>query len=480
MGKYIIENKWILFFALVFSIFVITFSPIEPLLYDNALYADIAKNIIQNQCFCSNFKPVPLTPPVFPILIAIFMLISGKFFITTTLVFISFFTIIVVYNFILKISKDKKIAILTTIFFFTTPLLIFNSLRLLTELLFTSLLILSLWSYILLLENGEKKMLLICSIFTALSIMTRFIGYLLIVIYLIYFFFQKRNVKINFKQLTLLIFLIFLFLFPWNFWRFPTPSNEMKVAGEILSGRGYGHFVFRMESFYFHGEPMNANPVNIDIDVPVHVVNIVRVLASLFILATPLLSLSVFYFLYNNKSFWKNRIDLLMILWILVFLLFHIFVFFYFGSRYLIPIILPIAFIFSRFIVSSYKKKKLLALVILLLHITSITLISYIDYQYRWDRINTTIFEESGIWIRENTNQDVKVTSLGFPNSALVYFSERKVVDINETIPDIIVESNFWFSSFSIENYKREFGIRLELIKEFSDERYFSKIYKRI
>jgi 4-amino-4-deoxy-L-arabinose transferase-like glycosyltransferase len=477
LGNYIAEHSWILLFALAYSMIVFVFSPLEPLLYDNALYADIAKNVLQNHCFCSNFNPSPM-PPVFPILTAVFMLLSGAYFIETMLAFLSFFTIMVSYHFVLKITENKRIAILSATFFFTTPLMIYNSMRLLTGVLFTNLLILSLWSYILLLEKGKKRMLLLCSVFTTLSIMTRLVGYLLIVIYIMYFILQRKKASIDIKQLMLLFFFIFLLLFPWNMWRLSIKSNEIEVAEYMFSESVYGHLVFRMESFFAGGEPMNANPVYIDIDVPVQVVSFVRVMISFFIYITPLMALSFLYFIYKRKPFVKNKFDYHMIIWVLTFLLFHI-IFFYSSSRYLIPIILPIAFVFSRIVGSSLDKRKTLAVAMLLLHITSIAAITYFDFQFRWNRTNTTIFQDAGIWIRENTQPDTKILSLGSPPGALYYFSERRVVDMNETIPDIVVESDFWFSQLSLEEYERYSGTGFDILKEFSDDKYFVRIYER-
>ncbi len=471
------EHKWIVLFATVISVLVFALSPAEPLLYDNALYTDISKNLLKSGCFCSNYQQQPTTPPIFPLLEAGFMLAFGEGFIKPMLAFIAAFAILSSYLLTLRISRNKRTALLSTIFLFMTPLVFYNSLLPLMDLIFSGLIFLSIWSYIEFIEKGSKSNIFICAIITALAIMTKFTGYLLFPIYIIYFLVRRNRLKIGVKQILFLFMLIIIFLLPWSIWRFALASNEAKVAGVFFSGLGYGHLVFRLESFFYNGEPVNMIPLSIDTNVPIQLVNLARILATLIIYATPLMAISFAYFLLKRKKFGKNKYDGLMIIWFFAFFIFHIIGFSYFGARYLIPFALPLAFLFVRFIEANLNKRKLIAISLILLQAVLVVGISYFIFKENLSENNTQIFEEAGLWIRDNTPPVTTVLPLGAPSGALVYYGERKVVGTNETA-DIIVESNFWYS-ISLDQYEKEHGIDFTQIKEFSDSRYFARIYKK-
>jgi hypothetical protein len=163
---------------------------------------------------------------------------------------------------------------------------------------------------------------------------------------------------------------------------------------------------------------------------------------------------------------------------VLTFIIFHIFSFYYFGARYLIPIALPLAYIFSISINYIIKNKKYFLLIIIF-QITSIITITFVDSQYRWNKIDTDIFEESGRWLKENTNPNINILPLGAPPGAIYYFAERTVVGIEDSSPDMIVESDFWISQISKESVEEKFGLSYFLIKEFSDSKFNVKIYKK-
>jgi 4-amino-4-deoxy-L-arabinose transferase-like glycosyltransferase len=476
--KMVWENRWICLFALAFSIIVLILSPAEPLLYDSALYAGIAKSLLREGCYCFNFQPQPIVPPVFPLLEAAFMLAFGEGFMKPMLAFIAGFTALSSYLLALRISSRRRTALITSVLFMSTPLVIYNSLLPLMDLLFSGMVMLSLWSYLAFMQKGGKGPLVLCAAITAAAVMTRFVGYVIFPIYIIHFLISRKKAHATAKGLVMMLLLAFAFLAPWNAWRLGIQSNEMKVVDQLLLS-GYGNLVFRLESFYTGGEPANVVPISIDMIIPLQAVNFARILATLLTLATPLLAIAFGYFLLRPKRFGKSRHDPLLMIWFFAFMFFHTFFFIYFGSRYLIPFMLPLALVFARYLESSVNRRRLLVISLSLLQAASLIGITYADYSSRSAASSTDIFEKAGLWIKENTPADATLLPIGSPTGALAYYGERKVIGANETMPDFLAESNLAYSPFTLQQYLDETGLAFKEVKAFSDARYHIRIYQR-
>jgi 4-amino-4-deoxy-L-arabinose transferase-like glycosyltransferase len=476
---YLVEHAWFLLFVMAFSLAVLAFSPLSPLLYDDALYSDIAKNLLQNQCYCSNFEPQPNVLPAFPLLIAAFMSVFGGAFIKPLLVFIAVFSGLATYHLVLSLSRNKRLAGLSTALFFLTPLVVYNSMLVLTDLFFAGTVALSLWAYIRFLEKRDKTSIVLCSLLTALSIMTRFVGYVLPLLFVLYFGLERKRIGITAKQTAALILLVAVFVAPWTAYRSTIQSNELKVAGEMLSGGGYGLLTFGLESFYQSGEPANALPLTFEAAVPIQAVNLGRALISLTFFVTPLMSLFFLWFLWNRRPFGKGRYDSLFILWFVSFFMFHVLLFFYFGARYLIPFALPVVFAFARFADSRLDAKKSLAVGLVGLQLLSAAGLIYLDSQLRWSKSETAVFDEAGPWIRENTPPEATFLIIGYPSSSLSYYGERRVVGPEDN-PSMVAESNLGYSGITLAGYENETGSKFTLLKEFSDDRYYARIYGKV
>jgi 4-amino-4-deoxy-L-arabinose transferase-like glycosyltransferase len=450
----------------------------SALLDDSALYADIARNLLNGACFCSNFKPQPFTPPVFPVLVAISMVLFGGLFIKALLAGVSFFGIIVSYHFILKISNNRRIALLSSALFFLTPLVIYNALLPLIDILFAGLVILSMLAYVVFLEKGDFKTLILLAGIVAITVMTKMVGYLLIFIFVVHFILYRKEHKIGFRKLVILLALIALFLTPWTLWRSSIGLNELNVGNLLLFDSGYGHISVKIESFYPSGEPMNDIPLSLNVNVPPQIVNIARIAVTLLVYVTPLITLYFLYSLVKYKTHFKSRFDSLLLIWIFAFLLYFAFGFFYFGARYLIPAVLPMAYFFSRFLLSKkVEKKKLILISLIAIQLISIIGITYYDSQTRWTRYQTDVFMQTGRWLKDNSDPNATILSPEL-NTAMAYYSQREIVNFNETIPDFIVRSNF-SAVIDIQSFEKEMGAKFYLLKSFSDAKYYADIYKR-
>jgi len=479
MPKFIHRNKWILLFAVIYSAAVFVFSPQAALLYDSALYADIGKNLISSLCFCSNFEAAPSTAPILPILIAFSMQVFGSIFIKALLAGIAFFGILISYHFVLRIS-NMRTALLSTTLLFLSPLFIYNSMLLLQDLLFAALTILSMWAYVNFLEKKRTRSIVIVALTTALAIMTKLFGYILIPVFIAHFLLERKRHKISFKSLALMLLLTVVFLAPWNVWRYSLGLNEATVGDIYLFGGNYGHVLLRIESFYGSGEPVNTNPLVLDTNVPFQAVNLVRLLTSIFIYLAPVIPLYFAYKLTKHKKGFKGKYDSLLLIWLSAFLAFFVLGFYYFGSRYLMAAALPMVYFFARFADSSLGKKKLIALTIIAVHLISMAAITYADSQFIWTKSQIGIFEEAGTWLKENTYPDSTILLLGAPQGAMLYYSERRVIwTTSDILPDYVVLSDFEGPK-DISSYQKETHIALEKIKEFSDGKYYAQIYRRV
>jgi 4-amino-4-deoxy-L-arabinose transferase-like glycosyltransferase len=471
------EHRWILVIALGISIFVFAFSPAEPLLYDSALYVDIGKNLLGSLCFCSNFEPAPTTAPVLPVLIALSMLAFGSLFIKALLAGIAFFGVLASYHFVLRIS-NMRTAQISSILLFLTPLFISNSMLLLQDLLFAALIILSMSAYLDFLERKKPRNTIILALMTSLAVMTKMFGYVLIPIFLVHFLLARKRHKIPFRSLALMLLLVAAFLAPWSVWRYSLGLNEANVGDLYFFGGNYGHVLLRIESFYGSGEPMNANPIAVDFNVPFQAVSIARMLASILIYISPVVSLYFAFKLVKYKKSFRGRYDSLLLIWLFAFLAFFVFGFFYFGSRYLMAAALPMIIFFARFIDANLSRKRLLVMAILAVHLLSVAAITYMDFQLVRSKSQTGIFAESGVWLRDNTDPGSNILAFGAPLGAIAYYSERKVVGM-DTLPDYVIASDFEGPK-DIAAYQKEKNITLEKIKEFSDRRYYAEIYRRV
>jgi len=475
------SKKYIILISLLYSSLIFIISPINLLIEDSALYADMGRNLLNDFCFCSNSIVKSEIAPIFPFLIAISMFFFGDFFIKPLLSIIAFFLIYVSFHLARDMTKNSKVAYFSALFMAFLPLVFYNSMRVLMDISFALFTIIAFWSYHRFLINSNRKNLVIWSIASALSVLSRFMGFLIIIIFIfhyILFHIREKN-RSDIRKLFIFILLIFLILLPWTVWRLSTGIiNESGIIEIAFFRENVGHIQLILEALE-NGEPLNENIISFDAYIPIQVVNLARVFAILIIYFTPLLS---FIFLYKFYEFLRKRefslINTLLVFWIMGFIIFHTMFPFSLDSRYLLPITLPFAIVFSRFLFEDIKnRKKIISILIAIQIISSITII-YVDSQTRWKRIQTDVFFDAGNWIKENSLDNAKILSLGASSLALTYYSERTLVDKNYKEPHFITESNYT-ESIKLKEFIKESNLRYVFVKEFSDNQYFVKIYEK-
>ncbi len=471
---YIIKYKWVLLFAILYSILVSSLSLTMPPNGDSATYSEIGKNIAKGNGFVLNYGPSS-DAPGFPMIIALSMILFGDFFIQAILAIMAFFLMLVFFNFTKEITNNEKIAAGAMIFLALTPLVFYNSLLLISDIPFLLFSIASMWVYArFLFKKNKKTYTVLWAILTGFSILIRYMsGFLLILIYIIHFLYLKvREKKLKLKYLVIFLLIIIIIILPF----LQIIYNAVAfISNNRLTSSPKGHIALTIEGISEGGKGLNLLPIDIDIFVPIQVVSFLRICAVMLLLISPLVSLVFLYRLYDilkRKFASMPRFEEMLLLWSFAYIIFHVLYPGPLAARYLLPITPVLIIFFSRFIFSIWKKhRKLVILMVIIQLIISCSVIA-IDSQTRWKRSQTRIFAEAGNWLKENTAEDSEVLCIGLSCTTINYYGDRKFV--KEGTPEYAMVSDFRPEEMDIESMIKDY----ELKKKFSDDMYYVKIYK--
>lgn len=497
------EERYVILLSLLYASLIFALSPINLPIEDSAIFSDIGRHILDNGSY-----PDSTRSPGFPALIAFYMWIFGDGFMKPMLASISFLLIISVFFFTREMTGNRRTSYITSILFALSPLIFYNSMKLLSDIAFTLLVIISFTFYLKFQKDRDFRYLLLCSVIAGLSVYFRYLGVLVVVICLADSLWRKKR-HLKLKEVLCFLVIFVIVLSPWALWRLESGlSKEAGVAdvwsqsyGELVYQCSGGHCQLNMEVFQ-DGVSANRYPIELPVPVlfedgslkmgvPPQLVNISRILGTFFMLLTPLVFIAFFWsvFRYRRKILdilllkSKSRNSLLF-WWILIFTGFYSIYPIYFGARYIIPIVLPVIIVFTGWIISVSRKKNMLLYTIVALQIVISLSVIYVDSQTRWAPLQTDIFYDSGTWLKKNTPEDSVVGFLGAPGPAITYYGEREVINCGEGDcdtypPDYIVESDFLSVMASLPTLTiKDFEFENELKAEFSDDKYSVKIYE--
>lgn len=213
MARYL---KYILISLIVLSLlakFFLIFLN-QGLWWDEAVYLGLGKNIPEGFYSLDPGESIEtFRPPVFPLLISP---LSSSILLSR--VFVVCFSILAVVLAYLLSKKlfGKEIALWVSLFLSTNQLFIFFTTKTLTESLFVSFLSLSLIFF--LGHKNRNSYLLISGMFSGLAFLTRYLGTILMISYVIYFlylFSKRMEMKRSTKEFILLLAGFFLILALW-------------------------------------------------------------------------------------------------------------------------------------------------------------------------------------------------------------------------------------------------------------------------
>jgi 4-amino-4-deoxy-L-arabinose transferase-like glycosyltransferase len=236
--------------------------------WDEAVYLGLATNLYEGNGYYINFEQESFRPPVFAGIISSVWTITG---VSEAAVYIlpilfAIASIVLMYYFVRKLY-GREIAIWSSLLLATSHFFMFYSEKLLTETMFIFFIIAGLYTYYLGMETKRRWLLPIAGAIMALSLLTRYIGLLLMVVYILYpiirYRFWKpgksplRTIFIKGSWYWLGIIVFFIVLIPWFMFNqqvFGSPVGAMFVGiGTVTSnwflGEWYYYFAHWFEIF---------------------------------------------------------------------------------------------------------------------------------------------------------------------------------------------------------------------------------------
>ncbi len=180
--------------------------------WDEAVYLSLGKSILNGR-----YEIVPgkdtFRPALFPFLIALSFLIDGEVLVRILVVVFSIFSIIATYYMGKKLF-NVKIGLLASLVVLSFPLFVFNSNKILAEMTFLTFTPLAVTTFYFGVE-GKKKFLYLSAFFTGISILTKYFGGFLLMVYLVYILYRKKFQVLKKREFYIALIILSLTLMPW-------------------------------------------------------------------------------------------------------------------------------------------------------------------------------------------------------------------------------------------------------------------------
>lgn len=444
------RHKYIYMIAVAYASLAYIIAPLNPLIGDAATYADLAKNIATQGKLYANFAP-SADEPFFSIVFAFFMKMFENNFIELYIAFASLSFIISSYFISFEIfgKESQKKSIYVIFVLLSLTLIIYHTLQPLTDILFLTLLNISSIFYMKFLKTEKTHNLFLSGIFIGLLSLTRMIGIIFFGILTVHQLiisngFQK-NAKTAIKNCAILFLTAFLVLSPWlarnysmeldndltrNLSSLPhiTDSNSdavPKIAISLKDGR--------------------SPDIAFSISVPIQIEHFFRMVILLLIFIMPAMIFVI------SSEFWRSISNLdksrkhaettFLLIWISIFVFFHILMPAGLVSRFLLPLVVPSSILFVKYCSENFDTRRILVIALIVLHAISAAGIFYWDHSTRWDRIDTNVFVEAGNWIKDNTESNDAILVHGAQAGTMTYYGERKIYEEYQD-PEYIILSD--------------------------------------
>lgn len=188
---------------------------------DAVRYDRLAYNLFEHNTFSRDvvppYRPESFVPPGYPVFLAIFYTLFSRNPIPVIIIqiILSCFIGILVFIFLSQFTKNQKIALFSGILFGLSPNIAFHSTKLISETLFTFLLILSLYLIYFTIKNSNKNILYLAAFLLGLCTYVRTISiYFPILIFLIFLVWQKK-IKVSLIRTIGFIIIYLLTIAPW-------------------------------------------------------------------------------------------------------------------------------------------------------------------------------------------------------------------------------------------------------------------------
>lgn len=228
--------------------------------WDETVYLGLARNLFEDKGYQINTGQETFRAPLFPFMISGIWKIFGfsETVIRLLPIIFALGSALIVYFFAKKLY-NVEIALWAVLIISTTPMLIFFSEKFLTESLFIFLSAVSLYSLYIATEEKKYFYYIVSGIFISLSFLTRYPGFLLGIVYILYPLLTKKKPKtlIKNKFYILGIISLLVILSPWLFFNYQNSGSPIEflfvqletVGPEFYSAPWYFHFRHWLEIF---------------------------------------------------------------------------------------------------------------------------------------------------------------------------------------------------------------------------------------
>ncbi len=369
----------------------------------------------------------PQRPPLLPLFEAILLKLGGtEMLLKIILELIPSTLLILISYFIVKEMYDKKLALIVSIFMSVFWLAIFNTVRLHADIplmLLSLLCVYYFWKgYI---KKEKNYYIWLIGVFIALAFLTKLIGALFGIIFLIFLIIIDKFKFLKNKHLWIAFILMFLLILPYLIWQHNTYGNYTAFfsGSHVLSEPG--KLGSKPIAWYvFNWIPWMLNTPFL-------------ILFFLGIITLYTLILG-FDLILKNKSA-ENYNDLFIFIWILITLIYFVFFERDAEDRWLLPIALPLFILvgkglyFIYDIIKKYQKQVAVGVFVVLILIGGYFQLARASETINAKKDSYKEVKEASLWIKEHSNKDDIIFSKS--STQMTYYARRQVLGFggNET-----------------------------------------------
>ncbi|MBU5557666.1 MAG: glycosyltransferase family 39 protein [Candidatus Micrarchaeia archaeon] len=369
--------------------------------------------------------------PLWVLMIVPIFMITSNIYLAVNLVLvlaaiINTLTVLLVYKFAQNVFGEK-IALIAIVLYGLNPFVMFQTLSGIDVVLFTFLVIVTIYFYNKIEHKFDKKNLCVLGVLIGMTMLARMDGLLLFAAIWLYMLWKnKKHPLIAIKHGFIIGIVALLVVLPWFAWSYTTFGTIVQSSAIARYNMGHGIFPYA---------DLKA-PKTLAQTASMVMENFVRAAGSIlnqlgiFNFGIDMLTIILFLFIVSTLMFSVKSLKRFTVPVIFVILLVLFYCLYMWGVqvRYMTPVIPMITILISAGLVSMFKKHAWLVQFIL---IVVLTIIAFNGLQ-QWDR---GYFAWSGelykdaLWIRENIapNESVGVFSSGIHT----YFSNRRVVNLD-------------------------------------------------
>ncbi|MFH1473786.1 MAG: glycosyltransferase family 39 protein [Candidatus Aenigmatarchaeota archaeon] len=327
----------------------------------------------------------------------------------------------------------KKIGLMSAALYGLNPFIMFQSLNGIEMVLYVFLVITTLFYYCNLDKKMKNKNLIVLGALIGLTLLSRLDGiFLLMAILADMLWKSKKKLITGIKRGALVVIVAGLVVSPWFLWNYATFGSIVQSSAVAKYNMGHGIFPFLNTvapesisdslSMITENIVRSAGAVAHQFGVIDFNSNFITIIISLFVSVTLLYSLSSF-----------KRLNVF-ILYALLLLSFYNIYFWGVQIRYLTPI-MPMIIMMASYgfynLVKKIKKNDVLMAAIFVLFILLLVNNGIRQWDKGYYNWQSEMYEDA-LWIKGNTTPSTIVGS--FNSGIYIYFSERKVVNIDGVV----------------------------------------------